>query len=323
MAGCGSKQHDAQQGEAERTEIVKVSPIAKQKVSREIKLSTTLEGYESVKIAPSVTGTIEHIYVEVGSAVNAGDLLVRMDQNQLNTTKLAFANSGVDFERIKVLRETGTVSQQTYDQTELAYNQTKENLDFLAANTFVKAPFRGVISAKNYEDGELYNGNPILELTQTHLLKALIAIPELYIPYIQKGMNLKVVTDVYGEREFTATIEIVYPTIDPNTHTFQVKIKIPNSDNQLRPGMYVRTTLQLDKVDGIMVPYQAILKLTGSNERYVFINDKGTAKRVSVTLGKRFDDLIEIFSDELQVGDELVTVGQAKLINGIKLKVVE
>jgi multidrug efflux pump subunit AcrA (membrane-fusion protein) len=87
--------------------------------------------------------------------------------------------------------------------------------------------------------------------------------------------------------------------------------------------MYVRTTLQLDKVDGIMVPYQAILKLTGSNERYVFINDKGTAKRVSVTLGKRFDDLIEIFSDELQVGDELVTVGQAKLINGIKLKVVE
>ncbi|MGQ1948634.1 efflux RND transporter periplasmic adaptor subunit [Geofilum sp. OHC36d9] len=323
MAGCGSQQQDAQQGEAERTEIVKVSPITKQKVSREIELSTTLEGYETVKIAPSVTGNIEHIYVEVGSAVNAGDLLVRMNQNQLNTTKLAFANSGVEFERIKVLHETGTVSQQTYDQTELAYKQTKENLDFLEANTFVKAPFRGVISAKNYEDGELYSGNPILELTQTHLLKALIAIPELYIPYVQKGMDLKVTTEVFDKREFPANIEIVYPTIDPNTHTFQVKIKIPNSDNQLRPGMYVRTTLQLDQVDGIMVPYQSILKLTGSNERYVFINDGGVAKRVSVTLGKRFDDLIEIFSDELKVGDELVTMGQAKLINGIKLKVVE
>jgi len=323
MAGCGSKQQDAQQGEAERVEIVKVAPIVKQKVSREIELSTTLEGYETVKIAPSVTGNIEHIYVEVGSVVNEGDLLVRMNQNQLNTTKLAFANSRAEFERIKVLRETGTVSQQTFDQTELVYKQTKENLDFLEANTFVKAPFRGVISAKNYEDGELYNGSPILELTQTHMLKALIAIPELYIPYVQKGMDLKVVSDVYGKRAFPATIEIVYPTIDPNTHTFQVKIRIPNSDNQLRPGMYVRTTLELDKVDGIMVPYQAILKLTGSNERYVFINDSGVAKRVSVTLGKRFDDLIEIFSDEIQVGDELVTVGQAKLINGVKLKVVE
>lgn len=321
IASCGANK-DAQQDE-ERVEIVKVSPLVKQKVSREIELSTTLQGYETMKIAPSVTGTIEHIYVEVGSRVNPGDLLVRMDQSQLNTTKLAFTNTGIEFERVKSLRETGTISQQAYDQAKLAYDQTKENLDFLTANTFVKASFRGVVSAKNYEDGELYNGTPILELTQIHQLKALISIPESYIPNIREGMELTVASDVYPNQEFKAVIEIVYPTIDPNTHTFQVKLKMTNNDNKLRPGMYVRTTLKLGEVDGIMVPYQAVLKLTGSNERYVFINDGGVAKRVRVTMGKRFNELIEIFSDELKEGDELVTVGQAKLIDGIKLNVVE
>jgi RND family efflux transporter MFP subunit len=323
IASCGAQKDDARQEEAERIEIVKVSPLVKQKVSREIELSTTLEGYETMKIAPSVTGTIEHIYVEVGTRVNAGDLLVRMDQSQLNTTKLAFTNAGIEFERIKVLHETGTVTQQAYDQAKLAYDQTRENLEFLTANTFVKALFRGVISAKNYEDGELYSGTPILELTQTHQLKALISIPESYIPNIKEGMELIVASDVYPNQEFKAVIEIVYPTIDPNTHTFQVKLKMTNNDNKLRPGMYVRTTLKLGEVDGIMVPYQAVLKLTGSNERYVFINDGNVAKRVRVTLGKRFNELIEIFSDELKEGDELITVGQAKLIDGIRLNVVE
>ena len=321
IASCGAKK-DAQQ-EEERIENVKVSKLVKQKVSREIELSTTLQGYETMKIAPSVTGTIEHIYVEVGSRVNAGDLLVRMDQKQLNTTKLTFANASVEFERVKVLHETGTVTQQAFDQAKLAYDQTKENLEFLTDNTFVKALFGGVISAKNYEDGELYNGNPILELTQTHQLKALISIPESYIPNIKKGMNLMVASDVYPNQEFPAIIEIVYPTIDPNTHTFQVKLKMTNSENKLRPGMYVRTTLKLGEVDGLMVPYQAVLKLTGSNERYVFINDNGVAKRVRVTLGNRFNELIEIIADELKEGDELITVGQAKLIDGIRLNVME
>ena len=74
-----------------------------------------------------------------------------------------------------------------------------------------------------------------------------------------------------------------------------------------------------------MVPYQAVLKLTGSNERYVFVNDNGTARRVAVTMGQRFDDRIEVIPEtegELKEGDELVVVGQARLVDGSKLQVV-
>jgi membrane fusion protein (multidrug efflux system) len=79
----------------------------------------------------------------------------------------------------------------------------------------------------------------------------------------------------------------------------------------------------LGKVDAIMAPYQAVLKLVGSNERYVFINKGGVAKRVTVDLGQRFDDMVEVVSSELVEGDELVTLGQAKLVDGSKLNVVK
>lgn len=322
VVSCGSGS-DKAQVETERVENVKVMSLDQVRLDRDINLSTTLEGYETVNIAPSVTGSIEHIYVEVGTQVKAGDLLVRMDQNQLNTTKLTLTNLTIDYERVKALNETGTVSQQAYDQSKLAYEQTKESLDFLTANTFVKAPIRGVISAKNYEAGELYGGTPILTLTQTHQLKALVSIPESYVPFIKEGMQLEVTSDIYPNKTFPAVIEIVYPTIDANTHTFQAKVKIANGDNKLRPGMYARTSVKVGEVNALMVPYQAVLKLTGSNERYVFVAENGIAKRVRISLGKRVNDLVEIFSEELAIGDQLVTVGQARLVEGVKLNIVK
>ena len=91
---------------------------------------------------------------------------------------------------------------------------------------------------------------------------------------------------------------------------------------RLRPGMYVRSTLGFGTVQAIIVPYQSVLKLQGSNERYLFLNRNGVAKRVVVELGQRFDDKIEIISPEINDGDELVVTGQARLNEGSKLQVV-
>ena len=196
-------------------------------------------------------------------------------------------------------------------------------MEFLETNTYVKAPFAGVISAKTYEDGELYGGQPILVLTQIDKLKALVAIPETYFPLFKEGMKLSLVTDIYPDKVFPATVEIVYPTIDPSSHTFQCKIVIPNSKNLLRPGMYVTTTIGLGKANALVVPYQSVEKLVGANDRYVFINEDGHAKRVSVTLGQRFDQDIEIIAPEIVPGVEVVTTGQYKLVDGVKLNIVK
>ena len=319
VAACGGKQQ--QQVVEQRAQLVETAPLAMSDISRELEFSTTLQGWQTLNVSPSITGKIEHIYVEVGTNVAAGANLVRMDQNQYTNTKLTHTNLGVEMQRMESLRESGAVSQQVYDQTRLSYEQTKESLEFLEKNTFVKAPFAGVISAKNYEDGELYSGQPILVLTQIYTLKALIAIPESYYPNVKKGMAVTLTSEIYPGETFPATIDIVYPTVDPASHTFQARLRIPNSGLRLRPGMYVRTKMSMGMARAMVVPYQAVLKLTGSNDRYVFLDEGGTAKRVFVTLGQRFDENIEVISDELHEGDRLVVVGQAKLVDGSKLNV--
>lgn len=306
-----------------RIEKVKVKKLEKVEIDRVYEISTTLQGYETMNIAPSLTGTIEHIYVEIGSKVSAGQDLVRMDQTQYKTTKLTVDNLTTEMQRMDALKESGNVSQQTYDQTKVAYDQAKENLDFLRQNTYVKAKFAGSISAKNYEDGELYGGGAILTLTQIDKLKAYINIPESYFPYIKEGMSLTLKSEIYPDKEFKAVVEIVHPTIDAASHTFQAKIKIDNKANYLRPGMFVRTTMPISKQEVIIAPYQAVLKQIGSNDRYVFINDNGRAKRVAVKMGQRFDENIEIITDEITEDDELIVVGQGHVIDGVQLDIVK
>ena len=281
VSACGGQQ--TQQQMEQRVELVETAALALSDISRELEFSTTLEGWQTLNVAPSLTGKIEHIYVEVGTNVGSGTMLVRMDQNQYTTTKLTYTNLGVEMQRMESLRESGAVSQQTYDQTRLSYEQTKESLDFLEKNTYVRAPFSGVISAKNYEDGELYSGQPILVLTQIHTLKALIAIPESYYPVVKKGMTVEITSEIYPGETFPATIDIVYPTVDPASHTFQARLRIPNSGLKLRPGMYVKTKMSMGMARAMVVPYQAVLKLTGSNDRYVFLDDGGGQARVRET----------------------------------------
>ena len=309
--------------ETERVEQVRTTVLQPREIEREISVSTNLQGYLTVNVAPSITGKIEHIYCEVGDRKQKGQDLVRMDQTQYKTTKISFTNLEVEKNRIELLLKTGSATQQQYDQIIAQYNSTQEQLDFLQTNTYVKAPFSGVISAKNYEDGELYSGQPILVLTQIDKLKALLAIPESYFPQLKPGMKLTLTSEIYPDQVFPATVEVVYPTIDAASHTFQVKIVIPNGKNLLRPGMYVTTTIGLGKANAIVAPYQAVEKLVGANDRYVFINDNGVAKRVSVTLGQRFDQEIEIIAPEIVPGVEMVTTGQHKLVDGVKLNVVE
>lgn len=325
FTSCGKKDNSKENlASEERIERVKVKKMETTTITREVLLSATLQGYETQNVAPSVTGKIEHIYVEEGTKVRKGDNLVRMDELQYKTSKLTYANLGVELSRVEALLKTGSATQQAYDQLKLSYDQTAENIDFLEKNTYVKAPFDGVIAAKNYEDGELYGGQPILVLTQISTLKAEIAVPERFFPMVKAGMKLDIRSEIYGQNQvFAATVERVFPTIDPASHTFTIKVKIPNGNDMLRPGMYVNAKLFLGQEDVIVVPYQAVLKLQGADNRYVYVNNNGVAKYVSVTLGQRFDDQVEIISDEIKPGDELVVIGQARLVDGVKLNIVE
>ena len=87
--------------------------------------------------------------------------------------------------------------------------------------------------------------------------------------------------------------------------------------------MYGTINFFIGNTETVVVPAIAVLKLQGANDRYVFLNKDGKAKRVNVTLGKRFEDKLELISDEIQEGDELIVVGQGRVVDGSPLKVTE
>jgi len=320
FAGCGKKEAKTQEV---KTENVKVQTLEPQEINRNVEYSTTLEGYEEVNISPSVQGTIERIYVEPGTKVAQGQLIVRVDQTQLNAAKVQRNALAVELARTEALLKSGNIAQSVYDQLKAQYDVSVEQEAFLQRNTFVKSPISGVVASKNYEKGEMYSpAKPIFKISQLSTLKAYINIPESYFPQIKQGMPLEVTSDIYPTETFKGKIEIVYPTIDASTHTFTAKVVIPNANQKLRPGMFARTILSLGKVNAKVVPYQAVLKQQGSNERYVFVNRDGKAKRITVLLGQRFDDNTEIISDEIKQGDQLIVVGQARLVDGVKLNII-
>ncbi len=324
LPSCGGSDKaadSATQTEEQKVEAVSTQQLKKQEIMRVLTFSNVLQPYEKVSVAPALQGRITNLYVEVGDRVQKGQMLAKMDETQYLSTKLNYENTKTDFNRIKILNDSNNIAKQTYDQAKSGLEVLETSLKNLEQNTYLRAPFAGVISARNYEPGELFSGQAIYELVQINTLKALVEVPETYFPLVKQGMKLNIKTDTYSGEVFPATIEVVYPTIDSKSHTFSIKLKVPNANQKLRPGMYVSTTLEMGKEQTLVAPYNAVQKLQGSDERYVFLADGNKAKRVVVKLGQRFDDNVEIIADEIHEGVSLITQGVAKLHDGTPIQI--
>lgn len=330
FSGCSSREGaESETAQGRETEMVRVMELDYSEISRSAAYTAHLSAYREVHLAPATPGRIEKIHVDAGSKVRHNQSLVEMDNTQLIQAQLQLQSIEKDFHRVDTLRRVGSISQQQYDQIKTQYEVTRSNVDFLEENTRLLAPFSGTISERYFEPGEMFSGAPntaagkaaILSLVQTNKLKALVNISERYFPYVKPGMEVMITSDVYPGESFPATIELVYPVIDPQTRSFRVELRIPNSDERLRPGMFARARLEFDRVEAFVVPALAVLKLQGSDERYVFIEENGTAGRVVVQIGDRFDDMVEVISDEINVGDKLIIAGQARLLDGVAVRV--
>lgn len=321
LPACSSKTAEDTETEQEKVETVSTQKLQKQEIMRVLTFSSVLQPYEKVSVAPALQGRIKNLYVEVGDRVQKGQMLAKMDETQYLSTKLNYENTKTDFNRIKILNDSNNIAKQTYDQAKSGLDVLETSLKNLEENTYLRAPFAGVISARNYEPGELFSGQAIYELVQISTLKALVEIPESYFPDVKQGMKINLKTDTYADEVFPAVVEIVYPTIDEKSHTFSVKLRISNANQKLRPGMYVNTTLEMGKEQTLVAPYNAVQKLQGSDERYVFLAENGKAKRVVVKFGQRFDDNVEILADEIKEGVDLITQGVAKLHDGTPIQI--
>ncbi len=315
--------------DTEREEIVRVMELESREIARSLTYSANLGAYRKLYLAPASPGRIEQIHVDAGTNVSEGQLLVEMDRTQLQQALLQLENIEKEYRRLDTLIKAGSVSRQQYDQIKTQYEVALSNVEFLRENTRLHAPFTGNVSGRYFENGDMYTGTPVtqdgksavLSIVQTSRLKARVNISEKYYPDIHTGMPVTISSDVYPRNEFIATITRVFPTIDPMSRSFTVEMIISNGDERLRPGMFTRATIEYDQVEAIVVPAVAVLRVGGSNERFVFLEKNGKAQRVVVEIGDRFDDMVEIVSDEIHEGDNLIVAGQARLIDGVAVTV--
>jgi RND family efflux transporter MFP subunit len=320
-SGNSKKTTEPAKRAADTTILVKTAVAEKQVIDRIQEFTATVESEKINNIAPNAPVRISKILVETGDHVTGGKKLVQMDATNLAQLELQIENSKKEFERIDELYKVGGVSKASWDAAKMALDLQITSYNNLLENTQLTAPISGIITARNYDDGDMYSaGKPVLVIEQIKPVKLLINVSEQYYTQVKKGLKADVKLDVYGDEIFKGEISLIHPTLTAATRTFTVEIKLPNSDERVRPGMFGRVILNFGKKEGIMISDVAIQKQIGTNEKYAFVIKNGIAERRVVTLGIQNGDMIEILSG-IDEGDEVAITSLSRLDNDKKVTV--
>jgi RND family efflux transporter MFP subunit len=326
-AGCGSNTKKAEaQPEAvvETTPTVSVVQVSKREVPQIATYTSTVQPYVKNNIVPQAGGRITKINVEIGDFVKAGQVLAEIDKAQLQQAQLSLKNQEVELARLKSLYEAGGLSKSDLDAIELQYNVTKTQVENLLENTVLRSPINGVVTARNYDVGDMCSMSaPIFTVEQIIPVKLLVGISESDYSKVKKGDSVEIKADAVPDKTFYGKINRIYPTIDPATRTFTVEVVVQNNYRTLRPGMFVRATVNFGTNNNIVIPDVAVVKQQGSGERFVYVlNQDGTVTYQKVVLGVRMGAEYEVL-EGLEDGATIVTGGQIRLKDGIKVTVNE
>lgn len=325
-AACGNRPKNTQEARGEEgDEAVKIytfTAVSKDVPQTEV-YATIVQANIINNIAPLSVSRIQKMNVEIGDFVSKGQILAEMDKVQLQQARLKLANDSTEFGRIKGLYKEGGVAKSDFEARELALKVSASSYSNLYENTVLKSPVSGVITARNYDTGDLFSmSKPIYVVQQISPVKLLVGVSESDYTKVHKGDKVSITTDAIPGTEFNGIVNRVHPTIDPASHTFITEIIVPNKDRVLRPGMYAKVRITFGVNHSVIVPDEAVTKMQGSGQRAVYIvQEDGTVKSSPVTLGKHFDTYYEVL-EGVKEGEVVATKGGFSLKNGSKVKVL-
>lgn len=285
--------------------------------------TATVEADNSNNIDPSSPNRIKTINVEVGDRVSRGQVLVTLDRANIDQLKVNLDDAQREYDRAKKLLEIGAGTQQAVDQLLTKLEATRTQYKNLLENTVLTSPISGVVTARNYDPGDMTGNLPVLTVGQiTPIVKVMIHPSEADLTKIKRGMPVDITFDAFPGEQFPGKISRVYPTVDPATRTFQVEIDIQNPKAEILPGMFARVGVTLGEANNIVVPDRAVVKQTGSGNKYIYVYSGGTVRFNRVELGQRLGAEYEVISG-INEGDTVVITGQNGLADGVKAEVVK
>ena len=311
---------------------VAIVTAEKQDIVSTVTYTGTVIPKSVVKVVPRIEGWLEEIHVDVGDVVKAGQLLVKLDDQELSA-QLAEQQAHRVFtqrehQRDARLVKEGAISQSEADRSWMMFDEARakeQQIATLLSYTEVISPIDGLVTnrVKLINHGELVHPNThLLDLADTRQMRVQVKVAEKDLPHVRVGTQTTVrfPSLPVPHNSIEAKVSAVFPQLDPRTRTSTVEIMVDNSKGLIRSDMYAIVDLVLEhKHDAIMIPRQAVLQIEG--ELVVFTTDTVVAMKKPVTLGISSHDMVEVV-EGINDGDMVITKGARGLTDFQEVAVV-
>lgn len=327
---------------AEEVSLVRTAVIGATNNAQEFSYSGEVRGRYESQLAFQVNGKIIKRNVQLGSVVNAGDVLMQIDAKDIQQTvnsnsaqiysaqsQLELAESNVN--RYRQLYEQGAVGRMVYDQYINAYNvavagvrqaqaqyaQGANQLDY----SLLQADKPGVVSSITAEIGQVVSaGQVVATVVQDGEREVEISVPENRIEELRQARDLKVTFWALSNKMIDGKVREIAPMADSATRTFKVRISLLNPPPEMKLGMTANVTVLSGNVQKtVNIPLTAIYQTGDTPTVWVVANDVMTLRPVK--LGKFGNQSSVEILEGLQQGDRIVIKGVHKLKEGQKVKV--
>lgn len=320
ITSCGKSDRQITQ-EAEELPIVTVDVAHSMEIPQTKEYTANVEAQNLNNISPSTPNRIKRINVEVGDRVHAGQELVILDSSNIDQLKINLDQIKREYDRALELLEIGAGTQQSVDQLKSQLDAATSQYSNILENTVLRSPITGVVTARNYDPGDMTGAQPVLTVGQlSPELKIMINVSENDLTSIKAGMPVDISFDAFPGENFSGKVNRIYPTIDVTTRTFEVEVRLANPQERIKPGMFGRVTIDLGAQENVVVPDRAIVKQTGSGNKYVYVLKDNKVNFTKVQLGQRLGTSYELL-EGIEDGDTVVITGQTRLADGVEVSV--
>ena len=301
--------------------IVSRSPLKNQ-----VNVTGSILADESVVLNSEVAGKVEQIFFKEGQKVKKGQLLVKLNDDEVlaGLEKLQYSKklSEDNEARQKQLLEKEAISREEYETSLTLLNTTNADIKIMQARLdkhHIRAPFDGIVGLRDISEGSYLNqGSRIAELYKIDPIKLEFSIPSKYISLVNVGDSLTFTVDAYDE-QFKGTIYAIEPQIDPQTRSLKVRAKASNKDAKLFPGQFARINLILETIpNAMMVPTIAVIPELNGKKLFLYKGGKVSAQPVET--GIRTEEELQVTSG-IVPGDTVITSGILQIKQGSAVNV--
>ena len=323
MVGCGANDKTSTTATAEESATaIKVCTAEVMEVENTETYTSEILPYRQNDITPAAQGLhIDQIKVDVGDRVKAGQVIVTLDPTNLSQMELNLATVEDTYNRMVPVHKAGGISDQQLTELKNTLDLQREMVENMRKNSVIKSPISGVVTSRNFENGDLFASMPILHIMQIDKLKVMANVSEQYFPVVKVGQKVDIAVDIFPGETFEGKVSRINPALNAQTRTFAVEITIPNANERLRPGMYARATFNMGTHSGVMIDDVAVQKQAGSSERFVYVIKDGVAEFRFVRDGRRVGNKINIL-EGLEEGEQVATTSFIRLTNGKKVEII-